>query len=120
MGEASGALLGHPSTRQAPPRLSVILPTYNEAEGLGDVLDRIGVALADVPHEVVVVTTIRPTAPGVWRSAAPRATPASASCAAWASGASPPPSWRACAPRGASSSPSWTPTASTRPRRCRC
>src|SRR5581483_11708626 len=71
MGEASGALLGHPSTRQAPPRLSVILPTYNEAEGLGDVLDRIGVALADVPHEVVVVDDDSPD--GTWRVAERRA-----------------------------------------------
>lgn len=37
------------------PVVSVVVPTYNEAENIADLLDRLGRALAGVRHEVIVV-----------------------------------------------------------------
>lgn len=39
----------------SPPRLSVVLPTFNEVENLPLVLERLGAALSGIPHEVIVV-----------------------------------------------------------------
>lgn len=37
------------------PTVSVVVPTYNEAENIAELLDRLGRALAGVRHEVIVV-----------------------------------------------------------------
>lgn len=37
------------------PELTVILPTYNEAANIGVSIERIGAALKDVPHEIIIV-----------------------------------------------------------------
>jgi dolichol-phosphate mannosyltransferase len=37
------------------PALSVVVPTYNEADNIGELLDRLDVALADIDHEIIVV-----------------------------------------------------------------
>ena len=68
MGEAATASIseGRDAPRRAP-RVSVVLPTFNEAESLRHVLDKIAVALADVEHEVVVVDDDSPD--GTWRLA---------------------------------------------------
>ncbi len=49
------------------PQLSVVVPTYNEAESLPVLLDRLDLALAEVDYEVVVVDDDSPD--GTWRLA---------------------------------------------------
>ena len=49
------------------PVVSVIVPTYNEAENITELLDRLGRALADLPHEVIVVDDDSPDE--TWRVA---------------------------------------------------
>lgn len=49
------------------PQLSVVVPTYNEAESLPILLDRLDLALAEVDYEVVVVDDDSPD--GTWRLA---------------------------------------------------
>ncbi|MCP5025127.1 MAG: glycosyltransferase family 2 protein [Actinomycetia bacterium] len=39
----------------ARPRVSVVLPTYEEADNIGQALDEVGAALKGIPHEVIVV-----------------------------------------------------------------
>ncbi len=58
------------SERRSPKRrdLSVILPTYNEAENLPILLDRLIQLLADVDHEIIVVDDNSPD--GTWQVAA--------------------------------------------------
>lgn len=47
--------------------LSLVIPTYNEAESLPILLPRIAQALHDVPHEVIIVDDDSPD--GTWRKA---------------------------------------------------
>src|SRR5262245_44558753 len=47
------------------PRVSVILPTYNEAGNILDLIDAIHVALERTPHEIIVVDDDSPD--GTWR-----------------------------------------------------
>lgn len=47
--------------------LSLILPTYNEAENLPELLPKIEEALKDIPHEVIIVDDDSPD--GTWRVA---------------------------------------------------
>ncbi|MDH5289127.1 MAG: glycosyltransferase [Acidimicrobiia bacterium] len=49
------------------PQLSVVVPTYNEAESLPIMLDRLDLALAELDYEVVVVDDDSPD--GTWRLA---------------------------------------------------
>ena len=49
------------------PRLSIVVPTYNEAENLPHLLERIDHALGDVSYEVIVVDDDSPD--GTWRVA---------------------------------------------------
>lgn len=49
------------------PQLSVVVPTYNEAESLPILLDRLDLALAELDYEVVVVDDDSPD--GTWRLA---------------------------------------------------
>ncbi len=49
------------------PRLSVVVPTYNEAESLPILLDRLDLVLAEVDYEVVVVDDDSPD--GTWHLA---------------------------------------------------
>lgn len=49
------------------PTVSVIVPTYNEAENIAELLDRLGNALAGLPHEVIVVDDDSPDE--TWRAA---------------------------------------------------
>jgi dolichol-phosphate mannosyltransferase len=37
------------------PRLTVVVPTYNEAENVDPLCDRLALALADIPHEIIFV-----------------------------------------------------------------
>jgi dolichol-phosphate mannosyltransferase len=43
------------ATAPGGPALSVVVPTYNEAGNIEELLDRLGVALAAIDHEVIVV-----------------------------------------------------------------
>ena len=47
--------------------LSLILPTYNEAENLPELLPKIEDTLKDIPHEVIIVDDDSPD--GTWRTA---------------------------------------------------
>src|SRR3989344_8111820 len=47
--------------------LSLILPTYNEAENLPELLPKIEAALKDIPHEIIIVDDDSPD--GTWRVA---------------------------------------------------
>ncbi len=49
------------------PQLSVVVPTYNEAESLPVLLDRLDLALAEIDYEVVVVDDDSPD--GTWQLA---------------------------------------------------
>lgn len=49
------------------PTVSVIIPTYNEAENIPILLDRLGQTLADIPHEIIVVDDNSPD--GTWQVA---------------------------------------------------
>ncbi|MCR9143815.1 MAG: glycosyltransferase family 2 protein [bacterium] len=49
------------------PRVSVIIPTYNEAENVPILLERLGRTLADIPHEIIVVDDNSPD--GTWQVA---------------------------------------------------
>lgn len=49
------------------PTVSVIVPTYNEAENIAELLDRLALALAGLPHEVIVVDDDSPDE--TWRAA---------------------------------------------------
>lgn len=49
------------------PVVSVIVPTYNEAENIAELLDRLGRVLAGLPHEVIVVDDDSPDE--TWRVA---------------------------------------------------
>ena len=49
------------------PDISVIVPTYNESENLPILLERLGAALSDLNHEVVIVDDNSPD--GTWRIA---------------------------------------------------
>lgn len=53
--------------RYNPPVLSLILPTYNEAENLPLLLPRIEEILTNIPHEIIVVDDDSPD--GTWRKA---------------------------------------------------
>lgn len=37
------------------PELSIILPAFNEAKNIGPIVDKIGAAMGDTPHEIIVV-----------------------------------------------------------------
>src|SRR5581483_7193253 len=49
------------------PSLSVVLPTYNEAEGIASAIEGVSQALAGVEHEILVVDDDSPD--GTWRVA---------------------------------------------------
>ncbi|MCZ6573591.1 MAG: glycosyltransferase family 2 protein [Planctomycetota bacterium] len=49
------------------PLLSLVIPTYNEAENIRTLVQRLQRALADVPHELIVVDDDSPD--GTWRIA---------------------------------------------------
>ena len=53
------------------PALSVVVPTYNEAENIDDLLDRLAIVLADIDHEIIVVDDDSPDE--TWRFARARA-----------------------------------------------
>ena len=53
------------------PALSVIIPTYNEADNIGELIDRLTGALADIDHEIIVVDDDSPDE--TWRVARIRA-----------------------------------------------
>lgn len=44
-----------PAALPAPPRLSIIIPTFNEAGSIEELVARIAIALPDVPWEVIIV-----------------------------------------------------------------
>ena len=52
------------------PQVSVILPTYNEADNILDLVDAIDDALADLTHEIIVVDDDSPD--GTWKLVASR------------------------------------------------
>jgi dolichol-phosphate mannosyltransferase len=49
------------------PVLSLILPTYNEAENIPDLLPKIRAVLKDIPHEIIIVDDDSPD--GTWKIA---------------------------------------------------
>ncbi|MFQ5558492.1 MAG: glycosyltransferase [Acidimicrobiales bacterium] len=57
--------------RRRVPVVSVIVPTYNESDNIGELIDRLGAVLADLPHEVIVVDDDSPDE--TWRVARERA-----------------------------------------------
>ena len=57
--------------RPSGPALSVIVPTYNEAENIGELIDRLTTALAEIDHEIIVVDDDSPDQ--TWRVARSRA-----------------------------------------------
>ncbi|MCB1026881.1 MAG: glycosyltransferase [Microthrixaceae bacterium] len=56
-----------PTAADAPPLLSVITPTYNEAENIVGLLEALAPALAEVSHEIIVVDDDSPD--GTWELA---------------------------------------------------
>ncbi|MEA3201622.1 MAG: dolichol-phosphate mannosyltransferase [Thermoplasmata archaeon] len=66
MGEASAATRAVEPSRR-PPRISVVLPTYNEAGSIEATLAAVGLALEGIPHEILVVDDDSPD--GTWRLA---------------------------------------------------
>ena len=71
-GVAAGVAARHERRQRSGCDLSVILPTYNEAENLPILLDRLIQILADVDHEILVVDDNSPD--GTWKIAADYAT----------------------------------------------
>ena len=105
--------------RGAAPSVSVLLPAYNEAENLAELVPEIGEVLErpGEPTRSSSSTTAAPTAPAASMRALRSATCAASGCAA-TPGKSAAPRRRARARAGRASSCSWTPTARTTPRRC--
>ena len=66
--DSVGVAARHERRRRTACELSVILPTYNEAENLPILLDRLIQILADVDHEIIVVDDNSPD--GTWQVAA--------------------------------------------------
>jgi len=55
VGSQSLHLDGDIAVATTAPRLTIVLPTYNEADNIAVIVDRIGVAMGDRPHEIIVV-----------------------------------------------------------------
>ncbi|MCZ7628475.1 MAG: glycosyltransferase [Microthrixaceae bacterium] len=67
MTDPSTGTVPAPRRSTSPPILSVITPTFNEAQNLPVLIERIHTALAGVPHEIVVADDNSPD--GTWRIA---------------------------------------------------